>query len=360
MNKIKKFYNDNYISINKICVLTIIFLVIFVFFKYLFTLFIPFILGYIISIVLRPIRNIFYKKLKLPYGPSSIISIILLISFIALLGTTIFKVIKYQFLDLYSNIDIYITNIEIVSIRISGFLNEVFFLIPQGLTDDFRNLIKNLIPSLVDGIGKIATSASLTVVKSVPKILTYIFFGFLSSFFFLRDNEIIKKAINENIPKSFLNNLAIIKKSLNNALGGYIRAQLILMSITGTLAIIYLSIFRYPYGLLAGIVLALIDALPFFGSGFILWPWSIYYLFSGEITKGLFLLLLYILIQLNRQIWEPRIVGNQIGLHPLITLMSIFIGASLLGVFGLIFGPITVVIIRGIWRSEIGSKKLLL
>ena len=113
-------------------------------------------------------------------------------------------------------------------------------------------------------------------------------------------------------------------------------------------------ILRSPHPLLLSAVTAVIDALPFFGSGFILWPGAVFHLIMGQSFLALGYLVIYGIIQVVRQILQPRILGAQIGLHPLLTLFSMYFGFQCIGVWGLLLGPVIAVILRAFFRLRKG------
>ena len=105
---------------------------------------------------------------------------------------------------------------------------------------------------------------------------------------------------------------------------------------------------RSPYALLLSVAIAIIDALPFFGSGFILWPGALLQFISGNTALGIGYLAIYAIVQVVRQLMQPKILGAQIGMHPLLTLFSMYFGYTCIGFWGLILGPVVAVILRTI------------
>ena len=142
------------------------------------------------------------------------------------------------------------------------------------------------------------------------------------------------------------------KTELKASVWGYIKTQIILMGFTFAITLIALLVMHSPYPLLLSIVIALIDSLPFFGSGFILWPGAVIHLLTGNTFLAIGYMALYGIIQVMRQILQPKILGTQIGLHPLLTLFSMYFGFKCIGVIGLIIGPIIAVILKAFFRLK--------
>src|SRR5690606_32935330 len=113
---------------------------------------------------------------------------------------------------------------------------------------------------------------------------------------------------------------------------------------------------RKEYSLVLGIFKAILDALPIIGSGMILIPWSIIMLINGNIFAAAILITVYLLCQIIREIVEPKLIGNRIGIRPLYTLMSMYVGLKLFGIAGFILGPVGLIIIIAIIKS-LNEKK---
>ena len=126
---------------------------------------------------------------------------------------------------------------------------------------------------------------------------------------------------------------------LVRAMGGYFRAQYILMAMSGIISIIGLMILRNDYALLIGLLLAALDFLPILGVGAVLLPWALISVIMGNVNQAIGLAVIYGVITISRQVLQPKILGAQMGTHPLASLMSIFIGFRIFGLLGLIIGP---------------------
>jgi sporulation integral membrane protein YtvI len=143
-----------------------------------------------------------------------------------------------------------------------------------------------------------------------------------------------------------------------SALFGYIRAQLILMSMTFIELNIGLAIAGVKHSILVAAIISLIDALPILGSGSILIPWSAFSFLMGNFELGVALLVIYVVVLVVRQFVEPKVLGQQIGLHPLITLVAMYSGLKLFGFAGLIIGPVSFLLIKNIASGVLKGKTL--
>ena len=150
------------------------------------------------------------------------------------------------------------------------------------------------------------------------------------------------------MPKKWLEKISHIVNDLFTALGGYIKAECIMMSITCFELFIFFTFYKIEYALILAIVIAIIDALPILGTGTVLIPWALFNLITGNYRMAIYLIILYLFVTVVRQLIEPKIVGTHIGIYPLLTLAAMYTGVQLIGVFGLIVGPIVLIIIKSI------------
>jgi len=161
----------------------------------------------------------------------------------------------------------------------------------------------------------------------------------VSAYFFMSDRELIFNTIKKATPVWFAKQMNQTKAGLARAMGGYFRAQGILMTMVGIISIIGLLILRSPYALLLGILFAVLDFLPILGPAIVLLPWALISVLMGNIHQAIGLVVIYGVITITRQVMQPKILGDQMGAHPLASLMSIFIGFRIFGLLGFIIGP---------------------
>lgn len=135
----------------------------------------------------------------------------------------------------------------------------------------------------------------------------------------------------------------------------YLRTQGIILLITAVLCTLGLVLIKNPYALLLGLAIALLDALPVLGSGMILLPWSIVLFFQKNYISGAILLTVFVLCVILREFLEPKLLGKGIGIRPLYTLISMYLGIRIFGVAGFILGPIGLVIIKSLYETTEAS-----
>jgi sporulation integral membrane protein YtvI len=245
------------------------------------------------------------------------------------------------------NLDIW--NISKLTDRLTNLLINLH--VPASFVQDTLNnywhgldILKNFI--------SISLSGLFSVVTSLPNYFVLFMITIVASFFIARDYRMIVNNILSRVPDKWRPSALRVFSGLRRALFGYIKAELILLSITGLLSLIGLTIMGVHYAHLVALVAAMADLVPIVGTGAIYIPWSIWMFFSGDIKLGIGLLILYGIIVVMRQMMEPKVVGNNIGLQPLTTLISLYLGLELLGVWGLILGPAVMIAYKAFTETE--------
>lgn len=149
-----------------------------------------------------------------------------------------------------------------------------------------------------------------------------------------------------------------VARDLKKAVWEYLKAQFLIWAIVTVICIVGLLLMKNPYALLAGIAIGFSDALPFLGTGVVFVPWALIDVLMGDYVAAVIHLVIYLVCTFTRQILEPKLVGTKLGVHPLAVLMSIYIGIRIYGGIGVVFGPVSALIIWEIWKY-INEEELL-
>lgn len=313
-----------------------------------FSILAPFILAFILSLLLNPIAEILQKKLKLPRGVTTILVVIFAIVLLGgVVGGIVWKVIS-ELKNIYLQLPEITQGVLDWVDKIRNNLSHIYMSMPQDIQSIFDNMGDNIRESLTHIINdnyKPVVYGAGNIAKKLPSIFVAIIVFILSLFFMISGEESISDKIKNIIPKKVQYKTSEVMTEMKKSLGGYIKAQLIIMSIAFIIVFAGLSILKIEYALLIALGVALLDALPFFGSGAVLIPWSIISFINAEVKIGVGLLIIYLAVIFTRQMVEPKIVSSKIGINPLITLMSMYIGYKLLSFGGMILGPILLVLV---------------
>lgn len=337
------FYNNNKEMCDKTFSLFALLFGTYIFFNYLFALFLPFIFGYLISAIIEPLIQFFVNKLKFKRIFASILSLFIFISLFALLFTIIGKQVTKtanEFVVMYPVI-IEKTKWTLEKLQVLG--GKVFFLLPDVIQKSLNAFVNNLLGNITSLVTENLKAFGLQFIKKVPSFASTFLVSFVSSIFFTLDKDLIDKNIKKYTPAEVSTFISKTKTNVITVITGYIKTQLKLMSITFTIATIGLLITRVKFALLVGVAIGLIDSIPMFGSGFILWPLGVYFFMTGDIYRCIAMFSIYGIIMLTRQMLEPRLLGKSISIHPLFILFAMYVGLKTMGVAGLIVGPLLLI-----------------
>jgi sporulation integral membrane protein YtvI len=308
---------------------------------------IPFIIAFILSSLIEPVVGFMERKIKIPRKVGSIVSILLVLSIVGtILGLLINRLVK-EIVNVYNQInEIFGSMQQFIEAMIEK-VNSIYISLPKTISDTldqyFADAASNA-KEILDPIVKGATNFTM----SLPQAMVFLVVTVLATYFMTSDRNKINSFLDKQIPGQWMDKTRNVMNKLFSALFGWLRAQLILMTVTFTELTIAFIVMRVENGLLIALLIAIVDALPVFGVGAVLIPWGIVELLSANYQRGLSLLLLYVIVIVIRQLIEPKIIGKQIGIHPLLTLFSMYLGLQLFGILGMIIGPVLMVIIKSI------------
>ena len=340
----REFYKRNKIFFDRLGLLLLVVVTVFAL-VFLMSYVAPFVAGFVISLILSPLVDLLHRKWRINRGISAAVLILLTIGAIFALGGWLISRLVEEAGALAGSIPYYM---EATQISVQNLVDSWGFNIDVELAfAQILNFATNLLQSVITG-GNLLTA--------IPAAVFRVLLAIISAFFFIKDKYIIREGVLRLFPQHIKARGAKVRKSLVYALGGYVRGQGIIMSVVATICVVGLLIVGSPYAVFVGIGIALFDVIPIFGSGGILIPWAIYSFVGGQGTLAMGLLIIWGLVFLTRQILEPRVVGNRIGLHPIILLAGIYVGITLLGPVGILAGPFIILIIKAI--MEANPKKM--
>ena len=301
--------------------------------------FMPFVIGWIIAMVANPLVKFLEKHLKLVRRHSSVLVIVLALSVVIggfyYLTGRLFAEVSSLVKDLP---EIYNTvRLEVVEALDS--LNRMMSRMPQGVQDGFNQINENL-GQLLSGIMQKAAFPTVTVAghvaKGIPTALVYSIVVILSAYFFIAQQDQIRAVIRKIMPGSLDSYGKLFRKDLKRLIGGYFLAQFRIMFVVAAVLAAGFMVLGVRYGFLLAVLIAILDFLPLFGTGTALFPWAALKLLSGETAFAVGLVFLYVLTQVVRQIIQPKIVGDSIGIPPLLTLFFLYVGFKVHGLSGMI------------------------
>ena len=317
----------------------------------------PFTLALFFSIMTQPFSKFLEKKLKFSQKIATIVSIILfLVIFLGFISLSALR-LSGEIYKLSINLNKYSKEAQSLWNTAIDKIYSLLGYFPEGFDEQVKNSINGFIRMGTSKLGSFINSL-INFITSIPTIILYICITILSTFFISLDKNKIMAFLEQQFPKSWIKKVYNIKREMFNVLGSYIRAQIILMTICFFELLISFNIlsflkFNLPYPLIFSIVICIIDDLPILGAGAVLLPWSLISFVTGDINLGLALLAIYFLVLSVRQMLEPKLISQNLGVHPLVTLISMYSGFKFFGVIGFLIGPVVMIILKNVFSREL-------
>lgn len=310
----------------------------------------PFVIGWFIAYIAQPLVNWLEKRLKIIKKFGSALIIILVLGLIVLgiyfgvskLVSEIGALIR-NFPQLYEELESGLT-------QVGKSLQGIFTILPRGIQNAWNTVIANLDQTMGDVIGRWSEptmAVAGSIAKSIPSILIASIVTVISAYFFIDQRDAVIHRAKAVAPKPIQERMTMIIDNLKYAVGGYFKAQFKIMIVVCILLLIGFGLLRVNYAILLAILIAFLDFLPFFGTGTALIPWAVYKILVGNYKFAVGLLILYAITQLVRQLIQPKLVGDSMGLNPLVTLILLYIGYKVGSVIGMILAvPIGMIAIN--------------
>lgn len=321
---------------------------------YIINLFLPFIIGYIYTRCVGPAVRFFNKKARLPIWLSSILVMFLSIGVIGGIVSLLIMKVLDEIRNIYTQFPIIYQEIENTVINTKLQLSGLFESLPENIRVSMQALGVNITSWISEFINRQSLpmiSYAGATARALPKVFIGLIVFLLSSFFMLTEPDKFSGLFTHVIPARVTDAWRRVKNEIRVYIGGYVKAQGIIMSVVFCVLFIGLSVLNVTYALLIAIGVAFLDALPFFGSGAVLWPWALIRFINGDIRMGIGLMIIYVSIVLTRQFIEPKLVSQKMGTNSLVTLMSMYIGYRVLSIGGMILGPITMLLILSFYKA---------
>ena len=329
--------------------------------KYLLPILFPFILSFVMaSVLVIPARKLAGKNngiRRLCAIAVGVVFFVLLFLGIAFLGVAL--------ADWFLGFLEYVP--RLYQEEILPLLNYVYLEVSERMTfadPALTEKINGWFQDFIGNIGNFISSFSVNAVKAVtsgiagiPGLLIKLILMIISCFFFLLDYDKVIAFFVSLIPKGKEQTFETIKWYVTNTLLVYIRSYSLLFLLTYVELSIGLQILGIPYAPIIGLMIAVFDILPVLGTGGILLPWTVILFVMKNIPMGIGMFVLYLVITVIRNILEPKLVGKQIGLHPLATMISLYVGLNVIGFWGMLIFPATLAVLSSM-KKEIQEREL--
>lgn len=317
----------------------------------------PFLIAFIISLMIEPAIKWSMKKTKLTRRTSSIIIFIFVMTIILGSLTWILITLFSEASSLLQGLNNYFDK---AYIQFQALI-ERFDFDKIHLSDEVLNVVQNSTGDLLETISnwlRNSLTGLINLVTSLPSIAICIGITVVALYFICVDKIYILDQIEHHLPKVWVKKIGSHLRDLIQTLGGYLKAEATLVLISFIISLIGLYIlqftgFNIPYPLLMALFIGFVDALPILGSGTVMVPWASICAINGDFNLGIAIIVLLIIMSVARQVLEPKLVSKNIGVHPIFTLIAMYTGFKIIGIMGLLIGPIVLIIFKNIFASLI-------
>jgi sporulation integral membrane protein YtvI len=340
--------------------LLILIVIIYFIFKYAINTLMPFFIAYIVASMLRPLVEVLCRRIKINKKIISFIIVLIFYALVAvimvLLAARVISIAKTQVERLPA---LYRDNIQPALVELFDSLSKL----PDDIDPSIAEVLSSITDNLISFAGKLFTKISDVIVGaisglaySIPKLVVSTVFCIIASYYIIIDRGLIGDFIRRQLPENVNNTIKEASIAIRDIVWDYIRSYAQILGITFVELVIAMLILRVANPVFVALFIAVFDILPVVGTGTILIPWLIIEFINKDYKMAIGLTISYAVIFVVRNVIEPKIIGEQVGLHPLVTIIAMFVGTVFFGVVGLFGLPITLALLKDL--NEKGVIKI--
>ena len=324
-------------------------LALFVFVRFLLPWLSPFIVSVAVSLLLNPVISFLCVRLRFPRSPACLLCVIAFFMLSAFLLWSAAGRILTEVQAFSAHLPVALSSAGETLSRVQAW----FLSFAERAPDGLEVYLNAAVAGMMDEImalpaaltGKIVPMAA-SVAAATPEIMLFTVTAVIGAYFFSASFFEIRSFVLLQIPQNFRARARSIVYDLKSSLGHYLKAQLLLMLITFGELVVAFTLLRVRYALSLAIFTAIVDALPVLGTGTILVPWAAYCFLTGDVRMGLGLIISYGAVTVLRGMIQAKLLGDELGLHPLFTLLSIYVGYKAFGVLGMMICPLAAIMLK--------------
>ena len=317
----------------------------------------PFLIAFIISLMVEPAIRFIMKKMKFTRKTSSIIIFIIVSAII--IGAVAWGIVALisEASNLLQDFNGYVEKAYILFQNFTSKFDFNKIHLPTELTSIIQNSTGDVLTSVSGWVRNFLTGL-LNIITSMPSIIIYFVVTIMALYLICVDKVYILDQIEHHFPQRWVFKVGTHIKDLTKTLGGYLKAEATLILVSFIISLIGLSMLKFAnfnieFPLLMALFIGFVDALPILGSGTVMIPWAIISGLNGDLKLGIAIIVLLIIMSTVRQFLEPKLVSKHIGTHPIFTLIAMYTGFKFIGVLGMLVGPIILIIIKNVFATLI-------
>lgn len=331
--------------------------------KYVVAVFLPFLIAWLMALLANSISKSVYRHLGLPRKLCSAIVLILLF---AVIGALLFWGVNRFITEIENFISRLTADKDSLSQSVSvlvGRFDDIGSNLPllrefkdheqlSSLGEQIDEMLSSFLKGLASDIGTALTTFAAAAMRALPSIMLFVIISIIASFYFTLDFEAINGWILRILPEKIRARIPRLKQQTKSLAARYLKAYSILMVLTFFEVFVGLSVIGVDYAFLLALGISFLDILPIFGVGTVLIPWAVFSFFTHNFSRGIGLVILWAIVTVIRQIAEPKIVGETIGLHPIVTLIGMYVGFRLFGIVGMFLAPAAIIAVRAYFGGK--------
>ena len=312
--------------------------------------FMPFVIGWFISYVVSPLVNWLEKRIKIRRKLGSGLIIVAVLAVVCLLIYLAGEALVNEISSLIQNVPSMYHDLENGMAKIGNSFEGILKMVPPSVQESWTAMTMDFDRTMGQIMGKISDPTVTAVgnfAMKIPTVLVSTIVAIVSAYFFISDREEVITWSKKVAPEPLVRRMTLVMDNLKYAVGGYFKAQFKIMVVVFGILLVGFFVLQVHFHFLLALLIAFLDFLPFFGTGTALIPWMVYKVLVGNYKMAIGLLVLYVVTQLIRQVIQPKLVGDSIGMKPLVTLVLLFVGYKIGGIIAMIFAvPIGMIIIN--------------
>lgn len=317
----------------------------------------PFVIAFIIAMLIEPLVKRVHKKSKLSRKTSAIIVLIIV-------SAILIGIITWGVITLVSESYNFLGKINEYSEKIYNqcqWIMDKFKFERIHIPEQITSIMQNSTQDVIGNVSKMLSNFLNVFIQwltSLPTIGIYIAVTLMATYFICVDKLYMVDQVEHHFPKTWVKRVFLHIRELISSLGSYLKAEFILVAMAFVEVLVGLYILKWigldvQYPFLTALGIGFIDALPILGSGTAMVPWAVIEAINGNIKLAIGILVILVVISIVRQFLEPKIVSKQIGIHPIFTLIAMYTGFKIIGVLGLLIGPIALIVIKNVYGTLI-------
>ena len=329
--------------------------------------FFPFVLAGIIALMANPLVRFLEKKIKIKRKAGSAVVIILTLALVVTLSYWMILLLVEE----ASGLAVMLPSVwESVSSTFKSF-SESYSRYLMRMPEDVKlwifsvgDGISESLSSGVSTLGERTASAASNMMKNIPLTLVGIIMCILASYLFVAERDYIAKTLDKCVSENIKNRWNLVTGTMKTAVGGYFKAQFKIEAFVYVVLLVVLLILRVKYSILIALLIAFLDFLPMFGAGAVMWPWALIALLQKDYRMAAGMMIVWAVGQVVRQVIQPKMVGDSVGVPPIPTLLLLYVGFRVGGALGLIIAvPVGMILYNlykaGLFSNVIYSTKIL-